>query len=247
MVDEASMASRQARLQRLKTKMNESIRANRQDIVEEQTAQRERSQKRSVGQARKLAKAERLLDERDLREAGKDVERHRAMNYTIEENEAWEAKLEDKEVSRDKGAIDFQDLAERSYRRQVAQLKPDHAAYVKQTEEEKEYESGASQQPASTNQGGEMALIPASQASLPKAVAEYGAHRPDERAVDRLVSHLNHEQDQIRRRSRRRDDAPDAEITYINEKNKHFNKKIKRYYDEHTKEIRENLERGTAL
>ena len=79
--------------------------ANRQDIVEEQAAQREHSQRRSVGQARKLAKAERLLDERDLREAGKDVERHRAMNYTIEENEAWEAKLAEKEVSRDKGAI----------------------------------------------------------------------------------------------------------------------------------------------
>ncbi|WFD01019.1 hypothetical protein MYAM1_003779 [Malassezia yamatoensis] len=112
MVDEASMASRQARLQRLKTKMNQSLSANRQDIVEEQVAQRERSQKRSVGQARKLAKAERLLDERDLREAGKDVERHRAMNYSIEENEAWEAKLEDKEVSRDKGAIAWKDTLE---------------------------------------------------------------------------------------------------------------------------------------
>lgn len=37
------------------------------------------------------------------------------------------------------------------------------------------------------------ALIPASEAQVPKAVAEYGAHRPDDDAVDRLVSHLNHE------------------------------------------------------
>ncbi|WFD48941.1 SYF2 splicing factor [Malassezia furfur] len=238
MGDDARLAERRARLQRLQAKMNESASANRQEVAEEQASRREHAQKRSVGQARKLAKAERILDERDLREAGKDVERHRAMHYTIEENEAWEAKLEDKERTRDKGAIDFQDLAERSYRRQIAHLKPDVAAYEKQKESDTEPRPSASAQHA---------LIPASEAQVPKAVAEYGAHRPDDDAVDRLVSHLNHEQDQIRRRSRRRDDGPDAEITYINEKNKHFNKKIKRYYDEHTKEIRENLERGTAL
>ncbi|WFC96439.1 SYF2 splicing factor [Malassezia brasiliensis] len=238
MDDDARLAERRARLQRLQAKMSESASANRQDVAEEQAARREHAQKRTIGQARKLAKAERILDERDLREAGKDVERHRAMNYTIEENEAWEAKLEDKERTRDKGAIDFQDLAERSYRRQIAHLKPDLASYEKQKEAETEPHPPASAQHA---------LIPASEAQVPKAVAEYGAHRPDEEAVDRLVSHLNHEQDQIRRRSRRRNDGPDAEITYINEKNKHFNKKIKRYYDEHTKEIRENLERGTAF
>ena len=94
MGDDAGLASRRARLQRLQAKMSESASANRQDVAEEQAARREHAQKRSVGQARKLAKAERLLDERDLREAGKDVERHRAMQYSIEENEAWEAKLE---------------------------------------------------------------------------------------------------------------------------------------------------------
>lgn len=105
MDDDARLAERRARLQRLQAKMSESASANRQDVAGEQAARREHAQKRSIGQARKLAKAERILDERDLREAGKDVERHRAMNYTIEENEAWEAKLEDKERTRDKGAI----------------------------------------------------------------------------------------------------------------------------------------------
>lgn len=105
MGDDARLAERRARLQRLQVKMNESASANRQEVAEEQASRREHAQKRSVGQARKLAKAERILDERDLREAGKDVERHRAMHYTIEENEAWEAKLEDKERTRDKGAI----------------------------------------------------------------------------------------------------------------------------------------------
>ena len=37
------------------------------------------------------------------------------------------------------------------------------------------------------------------------------------------------------------------DISYINKRNKRFNEKINRNYDKHTAEIRQNLERGTAL
>jgi peptidyl-prolyl isomerase H (cyclophilin H) len=37
------------------------------------------------------------------------------------------------------------------------------------------------------------------------------------------------------------------EVTFINKQNKKFNQKISRQYDKHTAEIRQNLERGTAL
>ena len=36
-------------------------------------------------------------------------------------------------------------------------------------------------------------------------------------------------------------------MDYINERNKVFNKKIKRSYDKYTIETKQNLERGTAL
>ncbi|WFD28939.1 SYF2 splicing factor [Malassezia nana] len=225
----ASQAERRARLQSLQARLRDSSRANRSDVIAEQAKQRESAQKRSTAHAHKLAKAERLLDERDMRERGEDVERHRAMHYTIEENEAWEKKLEEKERTRDKGMIDFQDLAERSYQRQIQQLKPDRAAY--------ELQKRAESQAASRE------LVH----STPAAVASYGTHAPDEDAVDRLVTHLNHEHDQIQRRSRRREDDLDVEGTYINQRNKRFNRKIQRYFGEHTKELRENLERGTAL
>lgn len=39
----------------------------------------------------------------------------------------------------------------------------------------------------------------------------------------------------------------DTDVTYINKRNKVFNKKVARYFDKYTSEIRENLERGTAL
>lgn len=47
--------------------------------------------------------------------------------------------------------------------------------------------------------------------------------------------------------SRRRSEHGAVDIDYINDRNKHFNKKIKRAYDKYTVEIRQNLERGTAL
>ncbi|KAL7559513.1 hypothetical protein ACA910_010324 [Epithemia clementina (nom. ined.)] len=39
----------------------------------------------------------------------------------------------------------------------------------------------------------------------------------------------------------------DGDVSYINQRNKRFNQKINRTYDEATAEIRQNLERGTAL
>ena len=47
--------------------------------------------------------------------------------------------------------------------------------------------------------------------------------------------------------SRRRMHDPDADVDYINERNKNFNKKLERFYNGYTKDIRDNLERGTAV
>jgi pre-mRNA-splicing factor SYF2 len=47
--------------------------------------------------------------------------------------------------------------------------------------------------------------------------------------------------------SRRRKHDDDADIDYINERNMQFNKKLERFYNVHTKDIKDNLERGTAV
>jgi len=39
----------------------------------------------------------------------------------------------------------------------------------------------------------------------------------------------------------------DEEVTYINEQNRVFNKKLQRDYKDYTREIKANLERGSAL
>jgi hypothetical protein len=43
--------------------------------------------------------------------------------------------------------------------------------------------------------------------------------------------------------SRRRAFNEDADINYINERNRVFNKKLKRYYDQYTSEIKNNIVR----
>lgn len=58
---------------------------------------------------------------------------------------------------------------------------------------------------------------------------------------------LSHTQEKRAKSSKRRTEYESADIDYINERNKNFNKKIKRVYDKYTTEIRQNLERGTAL
>lgn len=47
--------------------------------------------------------------------------------------------------------------------------------------------------------------------------------------------------------SRRRIHNDDADIDYINERNMKFNKKLERFYGQYTTEIKQNLERGTAV
>lgn len=53
--------------------------------------------------------------------------------------------------------------------------------------------------------------------------------------------------DKRQKRSRQRDDEDQGDITWINEKNRQFNRKLSRYYDDVTRETRENFERGACL
>ncbi|SNX81545.1 related to SYF2 - pre-mRNA-splicing factor [Melanopsichium pennsylvanicum] len=242
-----SMEDRKARLAALRAKMAASTKANRRDILSEQARTRAvGSELRNPGASRKLQKAEKILEERDLRESGEDVERHRNMQYSLEDSERWDAKLEENERRKDQGPGDFGDAAERAYQRQVRMMKPDVAGYRKKRDEAEAVKAANPATLALTIRG-----IGKGKTSQPHDAEtdeiHYGTHNPSDDAIDRVVNHLNHEQQVIKNRSRRRNDDADAEVNYINDSNRHFNKKLKRFYDKQTQEIRENLERGTAL
>jgi hypothetical protein len=80
------------------------------------------------------------------------------------------------------------------------------------------------------------------------AVGTGGSEDADERkGARRLANELKRRIEKQAKRKREKLDFEATDVTSINKRNKMFNKKIGRDYDEQTAEIRQNLERGTAL
>ncbi|KAI8854744.1 SYF2 splicing factor-domain-containing protein [Chytridium lagenaria] len=71
--------------------------------------------------------------------------------------------------------------------------------------------------------------------------------KPNPKAVEKLVKIVEKDAEKRKTFSRRRRHNEDDDVTYINERNMRFNRKIARAYDKHTADIRAAFERGTAL
>lgn len=140
--------------------------------------------------------------------------------------------IQEREIDLD--MIDYNQLAHKKYQKLISELKPDLGQYA-----EKKLESI------------ERAIRNGEDPSNIDAIAnnvDYGSldDKPSKEAIDRLVQGVKREIHTRETRSRERKEIQD-DISWINEKNRVFNQKIARFYDKYTKEIRENLERGTAL
>jgi hypothetical protein len=73
------------------------------------------------------------------------------------------------------------------------------------------------------------------------------AYKPGEERVDALIDNLHQQAIKRATSSRRRQTYEEDEVTYINDRNKVFNQKLNREFNKYTSEIKNNLERGTAL
>jgi pre-mRNA-splicing factor SYF2 len=62
-----------------------------------------------------------------------------------------------------------------------------------------------------------------------------------------LANEMNRRVEKQAKKKRERMEFEETDVSYINNRNKNFNKKISRNFDKSTAEIRQNLERGTAL
>src|SRR5690606_9404111 len=71
--------------------------------------------------------------------------------------------------------------------------------------------------------------------------------RSREEAKEAVAKEVEEMQLERSRRSRRKRYNETEEITYINERNARFNQKVARAYDEYTEELRDSVERGTAV
>nr|CAD2172432.1 unnamed protein product [Meloidogyne enterolobii] len=74
-----------------------------------------------------------------------------------------------------------------------------------------------------------------------------GSHYPTDKALDRLSEDVHNQMKKRDQYHRRRMFDPDAPIDFINERNRKFNHKLERYYGKYTANIKEDLERGTAI
>lgn len=122
------------------TRKTESAKANRQDLISEANAKRD-SARNLAKLERKRKQVEAMGEKQEARETGEDLERKRAWDYTIEDNEKWDKKLARKgrrgdfsftgtccctsqgrarvydELTRRDAQIDYDDIARRKYKK----------------------------------------------------------------------------------------------------------------------------------
>ncbi|KAI8913962.1 SYF2 splicing factor-domain-containing protein [Powellomyces hirtus] len=208
----------------------ESQRLNREDVKTD-FRKKQDNPKDVIRQERKRGKAENMLAKQTAEMIGKDYERQRSMNYSIEDVERWEEKQEQKEMNADKGFTDHGQVQAKKYNKLISELKPNLREYTEQ-------------RAAYAEAGGSDNAFYRDADSLSYANPET---RTSREAVQRVVEDLQKQDEKRKKFSRRREFNEDEDVTYINERNMQFNKKIARAYDKYTAEIKGNFERGTAL
>ncbi|TFK25418.1 mRNA splicing factor SYF2 [Coprinopsis marcescibilis] len=249
------MEERRARMEELRKRMAAGTKANKQALSEE-TAKAKLTARELARLDRQRKLAETLRLKADAEDRGEDVERKKNWEYTIEENDEWEKKLSRKKRRADFEFHDDAHAARRRYKKDLDLIKPDLEAYNQQ----KAVAMGSGSSNALTN----FSSTSVASSSAVQVVSQeqqlaaenlyrnantliYGDNKPSDDAIDRVVGKINKDIDKKAKFHRKRVNEDEGDITYINEHNRVFNKKIARYYDKYTAEIRASFERGTAL
>ncbi|SJL10544.1 uncharacterized protein ARMOST_13931 [Armillaria ostoyae] len=249
-----TMEERKAKMDQLRKKLAASSKANRASLIEE-SAKLKMTARDTARLERQRKLAETLRTKAEAEERGEDVEREKNWEWTIEDNDNWEKKKARKARRADFEFHDDAHAARRRYKKELDLIKPDLAAYNKQKEIAMGLAPGTLTSFDPKNGSMSTAVVPT---TLEQQLAHdnlyrdantlmYGDSKPSEDAIDRVVSKINKDIDKKSKFSRKRPNEEEGDITYINEANRVFNKKIARYYDKYTSEIRASFERGTAL
>ncbi|EFY90204.1 Pre-mRNA-splicing factor syf2 [Metarhizium acridum] len=194
--------------------------------------------------AHKLLKAE-------IEESGKDFERKRAWDWTVDESEKWDRRMKKKAAHRDNNAFsDPQQESNKIYKRQLKNITPDMEQYEKQKMAAIEKAAASGGLDIVETEDGELIAVDKDGSLYSTAdTTTLTQSKPDKAAVDRLVADLRRAEEQRlkKRKERMAKNGDDGDVTYINEKNKQFNQKLARFYDKYTADIRDSFERGTMI
>jgi len=218
----AKQADRMKRLKELHLKRNEARKLNHQEVLEE-----ERRSKLPTNFEARQRRAQWILDDEAKRskctEEGQDYDRMKLLDSQADEQERLH-RLRSKKKNPDQGFSNYEDATVRQHKRLVTNMKVDMVAYEKEKEAVGE----------ETFYAGRNTVI-------------QGTHQDTPEAIERMVTDLNKQVEKRDKFSRRRMHNTEADIDYINERNMKFNKKLERFYGQYTGEIKQNLERGTAI
>lgn len=193
------------------------------------------------------------VEEKDKAKAeGIDYERKKYLEIQADEAERWERKQKEKH-NPDIGFSSYEDSTARQYNRFVSLcfclfliacccLFPFNCLWFQLSESRlvKQFKPDMNKYEQTKEEVGE-AFYPT------KDTIIHGIHKDSKESIDRMVDDLNTQVDKRHKFSRRRRFDDDADIDYINEKNMRFNKNLERFYGQYTTEIKQNLERGTAV
>ena len=169
------------------------------------------------------SRLEEELAKEAAKEKGEDYERDKLLGIQADDSERWHRKRDAKH-NPDPGFSDYEAATARQYNRLTKQMKPDLDEYQKKKQELGEE------------------LFYANQNTIIQ-----GTQKDSKESIDKMVEDLNKQIEKRSKYSRRRRYDDDADIDYINERNMKFNKKLDRFYGQYTQEIKQNLERGTAV
>jgi pre-mRNA-splicing factor SYF2 len=184
--------------------------------------------------SRKHAFASHNLLKADTEEAGEDFERKRAWDWTVDESEKWDKRIEKKQRHRDDVAFqDYRQDARKVYKRQMRGLQPDLEAYGREKLAAVERAAASGGLEIVETNDGELVAVDKNGTFYSTADStDFVENKPDRAAVDKLVSDLQKaEEVRLKKRRDRRGGDDDPDVTYINEKNKQFNQKLGRFYD----------------
>jgi len=216
-----SKADRLQKLRELRLKMNEARKMNHQEVQEED--RRAKLPKNWEARKRQVDwEEEQETKKQACAEAGEDFDRVKLLEVNAEDAEKWE-RLKKKKKNPDQGFSDYEQASFRQYQRLTKQLKPSMDEYEREKDKMGE-------------------AFYAEKDTL--GVLE---HKDSDAAIDRMVTDLNKQVEKRGKYSRRRAHDDDGDISYINERNMKFNQKLERFYGTYTAEIKQNLERGTAV
>lgn len=215
-----NLSEREKKLFDLRLKMNEARKANQIAMVVEKRKSEGEFESRGVSKEKWLEDRKKKIGKL-LDSNGLDLSKA----YMLDTEEAAEAKYKkwEKDPAPSGWDVFNQKTLYNAYKKRTTKIDIDMDAYNKAKEADPEFYRDA--------------------ASL-----QYGkAPKISEENIEKMVKELKDRETKRNSFSRRRKFHEEKDIDSINDRNEHFNKKIERAFGRYTLEIKNNLERGTAL